>query len=354
MVKSFLNLILLVLLFNSAVAADTLMVKPKGLIGPPELILPPHVDSALLKKVLISDRLKKKNTEHADFISRQNILLLNALLLRTETAIEPDARLIGTLEELLSDYIKAGDIKSQSLIYSTYGVYYGRYGQPDKAIYYFNEALKLKEIIKDNAGIAKIAENLAAIYKMNGQYDLAIRFAEHFVSANLNLKKTAPAAKAYLDIASMKFMQEKYKESEYYILKKAFPLFQRTGNKVGRMNCFQSLADMYFHQHRYSEAKWFYIQSKIMAAKLFDNQAMINSLAGLGKVKNALGDYADALQDYKKAEELALKNNYLVKLVEINADLGEMYSQLGDYPAAGAALDKYSIFRETWLKTNKL
>ena len=354
MIKSFLSLILLVLLFNSASSADTLMVKPKVLIGPPELILPPPVDSTLLKKLLIFDRLKKKNTEQADFISRQNILLLNTLLLRTETAIEPDARLIGTLEEVLSDYIKAGDIKSQALIYSTYGVYYGRYGQPDKAIYYFNEALKLKEIIRDNAGIVKIAENLTAIYKMNGQYDLAIKFAEHFVSANLSLKKTAIAANAYLDIASMKFMQGKYKESEYYILKKAFPLFQRTGNKVGRMNCFQSLADMYFHQKRYSEAKWFYIQSKIMAVKLFDNQAMINSLAGLGRVKNALGDYAGALQDYKDAEDLALKNNYLAKLVEINADLGETYSQLGDYPAAGAALDKYSIFRETWLKTNKL
>ena len=168
------------------------------------------------------------------------------------------------------------------------------------------------------------------------------------------MKKTAIAAKAYLDIASMKFSQEKYKESEHYILRKAFPLFQRSRNKVGRMNCFQNLADLYFHQQRYSEAKWFYIQSQIMATKLADNQAMISSLTGLGKVKNALGEYADALQDYKQAEKLALRNNYLVKLVEINADLGEMYSQLGDYPAAGAALDQFSRFRESWIKTNKL
>lgn len=354
MIKSFLNLVLLTLVLNSAFAADTLTVKRKVLIGPPELVLPPPIDSALLKKLLISDRLKKKNTEQVDFINRQNILLLNALLLKTETAIEPDASLIGTLEQVLSDYIRAGDIKSQALIYNTYGVYYGRYGQPDKAIYYFTEALRLKEAIKDNPGISKIAENLTAIYKMNGQYDLAIRSAEQFVSANLSLRKTATAARAYLDIASMKFLQGKYKESEYYILKKAFPLFQRSGNKIGRMSCFQSLADMYFHQSRYSEAKWFYIQSKIMAVKLSDNQALISSLAGLGKVKHALGDYADALLDYKKAEELALKNNYLAKLVEINGDLGETYSQLGDYPAAGAALDKYSIFRETWLKTNQL
>lgn len=343
-------------MLNPVFAADTLTnVKPKVLIGPPELILPPPVDSAVLRKLLISDWLKRKNTEQADFTNRQNTLLLNTLLLQTETAaVNPDISLIGTFEELLSGYKKNGDIKNQALIYSTYGVYYGRCGQPDKAVYYFNEALKLKEAIKDNAGIVKITENLTALYKMNGQYDLAIKFAEYFVAANLKLKKNATAAQTYLDIASMKFMQGKYQESEYYILKKAFPLFQRSGNKHGRMSCFQSLAELYFHQQRYSEAKWFYIQSQIMAVKLLNNEAMISSLAGLGKVKNALGEYADALQDFKRAENLALKDNYLVKLVEINANLGETYSQLGNYPAAGAALDQYNKFRETWLKSNNL
>lgn len=350
---NFLCSILLALTLLPAFAADSLSVK-KAFIGPPELVLPPPVDSALLRKLLITQRLERKDTEQADFKNRQNILLLNSLLLQTETAVQPDASLIGTLEQALTQYINAGDIKSQALVYNTYAVYYGRYGQRDKAIYYFNEALRLKEMVKDNSGIVQITENLTAIYKMEHQYDLAIKFAEYFASTNIGLRKTALAAQTYLDIASMKFEQGKYKESENYILKKAFPIFQRTGNKVGRMNCFQSLAELYFHQQRYSEAKWFYIQSQIMAEKLFDNHAMISSLAGLGKVKTALGEYTDALQDYKKAEQLALKNNYLTKLVEINADLGEMYSQLGDYPAAGAALDQYSRFRENWIKTNKL
>ncbi|MFD2161674.1 tetratricopeptide repeat protein [Paradesertivirga mongoliensis] len=354
MMKKILCIAALAVGLQPVLAIDTAALKKTVLIGPPELVLPPPVDSALLKKLLVTERLKKKVSEEADFKNRQNLLLLNSLLIQTETAVEPDASLIGTLEQALTEYIRTRDVKSQALVYNTYGVYYGRYGQPEKATYYFNEALKIKESLKDNAGVAKIAENLTAIYKINGQYDLAIKCAEYFVAANMAQKKTALAAKTYLDIASMKFKQNKFKESEYYILKKAFPLFQRTGNKQGRMNCFQSLADLYFHQQRYSEAKWFYIQSQIMATKLFDNQAMISSLTGLGKVKNALGEHADALENYRQAERLALRNNYLVKLVEINADLGEMYSRLGDYPAAGAALDQYNRFRENWIKTNKL
>lgn len=353
MMRNFLCSMLLAIILIPAFAIDSLSIK-RSFIGPPELVLPPPIDSAILRKLLIAQRLEKKDTEQVDFKNRQDVLILNALLLQTEIAVQPNAGLIGTLEPVLTQYISAGDLKGQALIYNTYAVYYGRFGQRDKAIYYFSEALKIKEIVKDNNGIAQIAENLAAIYKMEGEYDLAIKFAEYFAAANINMKKTAIAAQTYLDIASLKFKQGKYKESENYILKKAFPIFQRTGNKVGRMNCFQSLAELYFDEERYSEAKWFYIQSQIMAQKLFDNHAMITSLTGLGKVKTALGEYDDALIDYRNAEQLALQNNYLTKLVEINADLGEMYSQAGNYPAAGAALDKYSRFRENWINTNKL
>lgn len=351
--KNFFCIVLLAFIFQPAFA-DTLSVRKNGLIGPPVLVLPPPVDSALLNRLLVSERLKKKVTEQVDFKNRQNIIILNTILLKTETAVEPDANLIGTLEEALTEYIRVRDLKSQALVYTTYGVYYGRYGQREKAIDNFNEALRLREILKDNPGIAKISQNLMAIYKTDQQYDQAIKYAGQFITASLSQNKTAAAAQAYLDIAWIKFQQKKFKESENLILRKAFPLFRRTGNKWGRMSCFQNLAELYFYQKRYSEAKWFFIQSQIMAAKLADNQAMITSLTGLGKVKNALGEHADALKDYKQAEQLALRNNYLVKLVEINADLGDMYSQLGDYPAAGAALDKYSRFRESWIKTNKL
>jgi tetratricopeptide (TPR) repeat protein len=353
MTKTILSLLLLFLL-KSASATDTLVNKRKVLIGPPELVLPPPVDSALLVKLLVGEKLKKKFTEQADFKNRQNLLILNSLLLDTETAVEPNANLIGTLEEVLSEYLRTGDTRGQALIYTTYGVYYGRYGQPEKATYYFLEALKLKESLKDEAGILKITQNLSAIYRSTGQYDQAIKFAEYSVATSLRMNRTVSAARTYLDIASMKFLQRKYKESETYILHKAFPMFRRTGNKIGRMNCFQTLAELYFQQKRYSEAKWFYIQSKIMAGKLLDNQAMITSLTGLGRVKTALGDHEEALQDYREAEQLALRNNYIAKLVEINADLGEVYNEMGNYPAAGAALDQYTKFRESWISSNQL
>lgn len=351
--KSFLLGLIFSFFYNTGLAIDSLS-RAIAFVGPPVLVIPPPVDSAVLRKTLVGERLKKRVSEQAELESRQNSLQLRSLLRQTETSGTPEASMLDFLEISLGEYLRAGDSKGESLIYTTYGVYYGRFGQPDKAIYYFTEALKIKEKLKDNAGIARLAENLSLIYKMEGQYDKAINYAEYVVAANQAMKKTAVVANTYLDIALMKYKQEKFKESETYILRKAFPLFQRTGNKVGRMKSFQSLADLYFRQHRLSEAKWFYLQSEIMATKLLDIEARINSLTGLANVKSALGESAEALRDYREAEHLALQNNYLVNLVEIHANLGEMYSRMGDYPAAGDALDSYSRFRESWINTNKL
>src|SRR5690606_32180443 len=122
-------------------------------------------------------------------------------------------------------------------------------------------------------------------------------------------------------------------DAEYYIIKKALPLFTRMGNKAGRMKCFQGLTGLYYGQKRYSEAKWFCIQTTNLAEKLNDKQALIGSLIHIAEVKNALEDHEDALVDYKKAESLAIQNQYMVKLVEIKGDMGETYNLMGNYSA---------------------
>ena len=128
-------------------------------------------------------------------------------------------------------------------------------------------------------------------------------------------------------------------------------MFTRLGNKAGRLKSFQSLAKIYYAQQKFSEAKWFFIQAQTLAAKLEDKEALISAHIQLAAVKNALGEHEMALEDYRKAESLAMENHYQVKLIEIKADMGETYNLLGNYLAAGNALDEYSRLRESLLKS---
>lgn len=342
---------------NVSFAADSLAVRKtirNVRIGPDELRPGDLVDSALLKRLRIDEHLKTRNKEAVALADYQNLLLLRSLLTATEVAEEPDARIIGTLEQVLDDYRRRGDLKSQAVILNTYGVYYGKRGETAKAIQFFNEALRIKEKLKDKAGIATLTQNLSALYKLAGMPEKAIAQNEYNIQINQALNRTAATALAYLDLAENKLTQSKYSESEYCILKKALPMFRRTGNKEGRMKSFQNLAELYFRQRRLSEAKWFYIQANIMAEKLNDKEARISNLIKLAEVKNASGEHELALGDFKKAEELARQSNYLVQLVRIKGDMGEVYHQMGNYNAAGTALDEYSRLRSNLLKVAEL
>lgn len=319
-------------------------------VGPVYFDASPPVDSALLRKQSINKRLLKKNTEAADLIKYQHVLMLHSLLNQTEISQEPQENMLTTLKFLLEDYKLNGDEKSQALILNTYGVYYGKKGNIPQAVYYFNEALRLKEKINDRQGMASISSNLAALYQISGEYQKALIQNQSVIQLYTALRKSAFVADAYLELAENQLLLHRYDEAEYNIIKKALPGFTRLGNKAGRMKCFQSLSVLYYSQKRYSEAKWFCIQTHALAEKLNDKQALIGSLIHMAEVKNALEDHQDALRDYKKAELLAIQNKYPVKLIEIKGDMGETYNKLGNYTAAGSALDEYSRLRATLIQ----
>ena len=337
-------------------------------IGPQELYLPPPVppvDSAAIREVarlakIVSDKAIKEAIDEGfsrakgdiSLKSYQNTRLLQALLDDTETSQYPPENIIATLDKAFQTYKRARDIKSQSLIMNTYAVYYGRKGEMDKAIPYFQEAICLKELIKDKPGITRICTTLAAIYKILGKYDEAITYSEYVIRINTGLKSSkTQIAKMYANIASLKGLQHKYDESEYYIMKKALPFFQNPLDQKGRMSCFVNLADMYQLKNRYSEAKWYYLAAIYLSKELNDKKTLVYCLVNLAQVKNAIGDHDLALSDYKEAEQLAVENIYKDMLVQIKGDMGETYRKMGNYAAAGNALKEYTQLKDTLLST---
>lgn len=349
---------------KDSVLTDTLPGSPKAVntvkIGPVEYWLPPPVDSVLFRRLakLASDKIfnasvdaafRKKEKDDATLRDRQNILLLQQILTETETSDEPNEKIISTLSQVLDSYKKSGDIKGQSLIMNTYAVYFVKKGEIDKAIPYFQDALHLKELTKDKKEITKITINLAGIYKMMGKYDESISLNEYTIRNSTDFKERTQKAEAYINIASMKGLQQKYAEAENDIIRKALPLFSSVGNKHGRMLCFTTLGELYSIQKRYSEAKWYLLQADALTDLLNEKQAKVANLLKLAEVKNAIGDHDLALDDYKLAEQLASENNYTDQLAEIKGEIGETYWKMGNYTAANNALKEYTRLRDNIL-----
>ncbi|WP_423146465.1 tetratricopeptide repeat protein [Rubrolithibacter danxiaensis] len=336
----------------SAINPDSVSLSAKKpvKIGPQEMGI--LLDSAVIFKMQVDARFNKMTKDAASFKNYKEFQSLYSFLSFTETFQTSGKDAEDNLKKTLALYKSEDNYSGLVLINNSLAVLHANKGDFEKSVQFFNDAKRLCEQKKDKQGIASINENLAAVYKVTGQYDKAIILYEENTKINSAIQKPNVVAEDYLKIADLKSMKGEYTQAEYYILKKAFPLFRRMGNKVGRMNCFESLAFMYRLQNKLSEAKWFSVQSKIMADKLNNLPAQISSLMSLAFIKSELGFNDQALADYKEAEKLAADNNFSEYLVEIKGNMGDVYRKLGNYLAANTSIDEYYKLKENLFNTS--
>ncbi|HVW96589.1 MAG TPA: hypothetical protein VHA56_11530 [Mucilaginibacter sp.] len=81
---------------------------------------------------------------------------------------------------------------------------------------------------------------------------------------------------------------------------------------------FSELANLYIQQNRYSEAKWYLLQSNIISRQQNDDKHTINNLMALAIIKSELGDFNQAQQDLTEAHDMALTRGFADDLKAID------------------------------------
>jgi len=80
---------------------------------------------------------------------------------------------------------------------------------------------------------------------------------------------------------------------------------------------FSDLAHLYVLQNRFSEAKWYLLQSNSISRTENDDKHTISNLIDLATIKAELGDYAQAQQDLAEAYDIACSRGFKENLPEI-------------------------------------
>jgi len=88
---------------------------------------------------------------------------------------------------------------------------------------------------------------------------------------------------------------------------------------------FDCLSSAYFIQHKYTQAKWFVLQSLYISRNRKDVAAMMNSLMKLASIKIAIKDYKMAEKDFKEAIILSKYKNDVLRQIEIEKCLATLY-----------------------------
>jgi hypothetical protein len=87
---------------------------------------------------------------------------------------------------------------------------------------------------------------------------------------------------------------------------------------------FRDLAQLYVQQNRFSEAKWYLLQSTFLARQQNNNKLTISNLSKLAMVKCEIGDFILAQQDLLEAREIAAAHGWLIEIIEIEKKITQI------------------------------
>jgi hypothetical protein len=84
---------------------------------------------------------------------------------------------------------------------------------------------------------------------------------------------------------------------------------------------FSELAQLYAQQNRFSEAKWYFLQSTFLSRQQNNNKLTIANLCKLAMVKSEIGGFLLAQQDLREARDIAASHGWLTELMDIEKQL---------------------------------
>ncbi len=127
-----------------------------------------------------------------------------------------------------------------------------------------------------------------------------------------------------------------------YVLK-AIHINAKNDDTLALRTNFDMLGQAYFIQQKYTEAKWFILQSNFISRNLRDVPHIIYSLQQMATVQTAIKEDALAVKNLNEAIVLAKYTYNLPKQIELERNLAIVYDHAGDVKNAIATQKHYSM-----------
>jgi len=149
----------------------------------------------------------------------------------------------------------------------------------------------------------------------------------------------------HYDTVSNKQTKLSYQNEALSNTLKAIHYYSKFDDTVGLRNSFNTLALVYTSQKKYSQAKWFILQSNTISRVKNDVPNIISSLLVLASVKTDIKDYSLAMQDLNEAQNLAGKDAKTQARIQLSYVL--LYNNMQNYTKADMALKRYNFINDS-------
>lgn len=152
------------------------------------------------------------------------------------------------------------------------------------------------------------------------------------------------------DSIPAKKTRQAYQEAAIEYTIKALHAYSSYNDTPGLRNSFNNLVKVYMDQKKYSQAKWFILQSNTMSRQQKDDANIISTLVELAKIKMAIKDYSLALRDLNEAKSLSVKNHFAKQESAVQQSYAVLYTRLNKPKEAATALKRHNFIEDSITK----
>lgn len=116
---------------------------------------------------------------------------------------------------------------------------------------------------------------------------------------------------------------------------------------LGLRTSFNALAKVYRSQRKFSQAKWFILQSNTISRQRNDTLNIIASLIELAAIKSDIKDYKLSMRDLNDALNLSLKTHDPKKESIVQVGFAELYRKMNDFDKAAIAIKRHEFLDDS-------
>jgi len=214
----------------------------------------------------------------------------------------------------------------------------------EKAISYYKGALKIRESLDDQYGVASIYNNIGNLYEELGDFPLAVENLRNSLDIRTVLKDTLRMARASSNLAVTFENYGDYTEALKYALD-YLAFAERLNEEEEIANALNSIGNIKTELERFDEALESYKKSLVIREQLGDEDALASIYNNMGNILDDLGErsykaenfeaalphFEQALGYHQKALSIRTKMDDESGVADIYNNLGVLYKNWGSY-----------------------
>jgi tetratricopeptide (TPR) repeat protein len=149
-------------------------------------------------------------------------------------------------------------------------------------------------------------------------------------------------------------LKERYQEIAINYTLAAIHQYARLDDSTGLRVSYDDLSKIYYDQKKFTQAKWFILQSNTLARQQNDVTNIIASLITLAHIKMDIHDYDLAKGDLKEALSLSAQNCFSGQQSQVLYTIASLYSKTNNKAQAQAFLRRYAVMKDSMRRDSQM